>query len=210
MNDAERVAELLPELRSFISSKVPADEIDDLVNEVCLALALNANRWRGDSKFKSYAFAVAKKKVFDFFRRKYSDRDKMNRLQKQIKEEMKSGEDRAFDVWVNNDLTKSEFAVFKLVGLGRSNDEIAKELFISLDTVRSHIKSIYKKMGSSDRAKVITVAHDFLKIQDNHKEWLEKFYKTYIQLGEKGGHLTEEIRKSATQAKDSMMKRLSH
>jgi RNA polymerase sigma factor (sigma-70 family) len=209
LNDVERVTEILPELRSFVSSKISnKDDVDDVVNEVCLALALNARQWRGDASFKTYVFAIATKKVYDFFRRKYRDQARMGQLQEQIKVEITCGRNKAFDVWVNNDLTHSEFAVFKLVGLGKSNDEIAAELFVSKDTLRSHLKHIYKKMGTSHREKVVALAHDFLKIHDNHKEWLEKFYNTYVQLGEKGGHITKEMKEDASRAKDNLMKRL--
>lgn len=55
-------------------------------------------------------------------------------------------------------LTPMEFQVLKLIGQGRSNDEIAKVLFISKNTVRSHIKSIYAKLNTHSRLQLALYA----------------------------------------------------
>jgi DNA-binding NarL/FixJ family response regulator len=44
-------------------------------------------------------------------------------------------------------LTPAEERVYRLVGLGLSNKEIAKALFRAEATVRSHMKQIYSKLG---------------------------------------------------------------
>ena len=55
-------------------------------------------------------------------------------------------------------LTPTEFQVLKLIGQGRSNDEIAEILFISKNTVRSHIKSIYAKLDTHSRLQLALYA----------------------------------------------------
>jgi NarL family two-component system response regulator LiaR len=55
-------------------------------------------------------------------------------------------------------LTPTEFLVLKLIGQGRSNDEIASTLFISKNTVRSHIKSIYAKLDTHSRLQLALYA----------------------------------------------------
>ena len=55
-------------------------------------------------------------------------------------------------------LTPTEFQVLKLIGQGRSNDEIATGLFISKNTVRSHIKSIYAKLDTHSRLQLALYA----------------------------------------------------
>ena len=55
-------------------------------------------------------------------------------------------------------LTPTEFQVLKLIGQGRSNDEIAETLFISKNTVRSHIKSIYAKLDTHSRLQLALYA----------------------------------------------------
>ena len=55
-------------------------------------------------------------------------------------------------------LTPTEFQVLKLIGQGKSNDEIAAGLFISKNTVRSHIKSIYAKLDTHSRLQLALYA----------------------------------------------------
>ncbi|HOT68509.1 MAG TPA: response regulator transcription factor, partial [Candidatus Saccharicenans sp.] len=55
-------------------------------------------------------------------------------------------------------LTSTEFQVLRLIGQGKSNEEIAKILFISKNTVRSHIKSIYSKLDTHSRLQLALYA----------------------------------------------------
>ncbi|HUU38149.1 MAG TPA: response regulator transcription factor [Candidatus Desulfaltia sp.] len=55
-------------------------------------------------------------------------------------------------------LTPTEFQVLRLIGQGKSNDEIAGILFISKNTVRSHIKSIYAKLDTHSRLQLALYA----------------------------------------------------
>lgn len=55
-------------------------------------------------------------------------------------------------------LTPTEFQVLRLIGQGKSNDEIAESLFISKNTVRSHIKSIYAKLDTHSRLQLALYA----------------------------------------------------
>jgi DNA-binding NarL/FixJ family response regulator len=49
-------------------------------------------------------------------------------------------------------LTAREVEVLRLVARGRSNQEIADELVLSVRTVERHIANIYDKIGASGRA----------------------------------------------------------
>ena len=48
-------------------------------------------------------------------------------------------------------LTSREAEILELIARGRSNHDIAQELFISRETVRWHIRTLYAKIGVSDR-----------------------------------------------------------
>ena len=48
-------------------------------------------------------------------------------------------------------LTGRELDVLRLIGAGRSNQEIAEQLFLSPATVKTHFEHIYEKLGVTDR-----------------------------------------------------------
>lgn len=57
-------------------------------------------------------------------------------------------------------LTQREIDVLALIGAGRSNTEIASELFISMATVKSHVRHILAKLGLRDRPQAVVLAHE--------------------------------------------------
>ena len=57
-------------------------------------------------------------------------------------------------------LTDREREVLLLVARGRSNDEIAGELFISPHTAKSHVKNTMVKLGAHDRAQLVIAAYE--------------------------------------------------
>ena len=59
---------------------------------------------------------------------------------------------------VRSPLTAREWEVLDLVCAGRSNDEIADEFVLSLETVKSHIKSVLRKLGVHSRQEAAAVA----------------------------------------------------
>ncbi len=57
-------------------------------------------------------------------------------------------------------LTEREREVLRHVGRGRSNDEIAAELFISPHTAKTHVKNTMIKLGAHDRAQLVIAAYE--------------------------------------------------
>jgi DNA-binding NarL/FixJ family response regulator len=55
-------------------------------------------------------------------------------------------------------LSARELEVLRLVGAGSSNPTIAKELFISEATVKTHLIHVFEKLGVSDRTRAVTLA----------------------------------------------------
>jgi len=55
-------------------------------------------------------------------------------------------------------LTGREAEILRLISRGRSNRQIAEELFISRETVRWHIRTLYAKIGVHDRAEAVNHA----------------------------------------------------
>jgi DNA-binding CsgD family transcriptional regulator len=51
-------------------------------------------------------------------------------------------------------LTPSELRIVRLVAEGRSNREIAHELYVTLKTVEGHLSRVYTKLGIDGRAEL--------------------------------------------------------
>jgi DNA-binding CsgD family transcriptional regulator/pimeloyl-ACP methyl ester carboxylesterase len=57
-------------------------------------------------------------------------------------------------------ISARELEVLRLLATGKSNQEIADELVISLNTVRRHVSNIFDKTGVSNRAQAVIYARD--------------------------------------------------
>lgn len=57
-------------------------------------------------------------------------------------------------------LTEREWEVLTLVGRGRSNSEIAEELFITVATAKSHVSRLFAKLGARDRVHLVITAYE--------------------------------------------------
>ncbi|MFI7299668.1 response regulator [Streptomyces sp. NPDC050121] len=57
-------------------------------------------------------------------------------------------------------ITEREREVLTLVGRGRSNTEIAEELFITVATTKSHVSRLLTKLGARDRVQLVITAYE--------------------------------------------------
>ncbi|MEV4298811.1 response regulator transcription factor [Microbispora rosea] len=57
-------------------------------------------------------------------------------------------------------ITEREREVLTLVGRGRSNTEIAQDLFITVATAKSHVSRLLTKLGARDRVQLVISAYE--------------------------------------------------
>lgn len=58
----------------------------------------------------------------------------------------------------DNSLTLRENELLQLIAKGCTNKQIAKKLFISEDTVKKHVKNIFKKLKVTNRIAALNYA----------------------------------------------------
>lgn len=86
--------------------------------------------------------SVARKLVSTLFRT-----DSLPGAGREVEEENEAG--------TGFDFTEREYEIVRLVAKGYSNKAVARELSISLSTVKTHLRHIFKKVGVEDRAQLI-------------------------------------------------------
>jgi LuxR family transcriptional regulator, maltose regulon positive regulatory protein len=75
------------------------------------------------------------------------------------RQERKLRTNKQRDGYLNEELSERELAVLGLLAGELSTRQMGNSLFISTSTVRTHIKSIYRKLGVSSRKEAVEHAH---------------------------------------------------
>jgi DNA-binding NarL/FixJ family response regulator len=73
----------------------------------------------------------------------------------QLQNEKRLDNEKSFKVECDKyTITNRERDVLKLVLVGKSNNQIAEELYISINTVKKHLSHIYRKMNVKSRTEL--------------------------------------------------------
>ncbi|HDT14437.1 MAG TPA: LuxR family transcriptional regulator [Candidatus Aminicenantes bacterium] len=135
--------------------KVP--HVDDIIAEVHFAVFMTLRKFgEGWVPPRSFISAIVRNKVNDFVWQHHWDSSDIEELKKLRAEQVYRREAVLAQI---HTLTQSEFRVFRLLGLGLTNQEIAESLFISPLTVRTHVKRIHAKCDIQGRAKLALAAY---------------------------------------------------
>lgn len=136
---------------------VNAPCVDDLVAEVHFAVFMTLRKLGdGWAPPRSFVATIVKNKVNDLVWQHYFDSADAETLKKKRAEQAFQREEVLAQV---HTLTQAEFKVFRLLGLGLTNEEIAATLFISPLTVRTHVKRIHAKCDIKGRARLALAAY---------------------------------------------------
>ena len=82
------------------------------------------------------------------------------RLQQQIKQSQLRWQRETEEKINAYQLSEREIAVFKLYALNKQRGEIAQQLFISENTVKSHLKNVFTKLKINNRDQLIEKAYE--------------------------------------------------
>jgi DNA-binding CsgD family transcriptional regulator len=144
---------------------------EDVIAEIHFAVFLTLRKLgEGWAPPRSFVSTVVRNKVNEFLWQKQWDRDDVDWIRKHRADETVRREEALAHI---HTLTQGEFKVFRLLGLGLTNQEIAETLFISPLTVRTHVKRIHAKCGIEGRAKLALAAY-------------QACYRDHAEAGEAG------------------------
>jgi DNA-binding CsgD family transcriptional regulator len=151
----EQAVKVMP----LVRTKVPSDDVDDVMQDIRIAFWISLPAHRGEAALSTYAHSIARRRIAEYWRHAYKWKRSVRALIEDnflaVPNEPEKSEGNGKGDW----LRPAEKEVFRLLGRGMSNAEIAAALFRDVNTVRSHLKAIYRKLDSSDRVKVALLAH---------------------------------------------------
>ena len=89
-------------------------------------------------------------------------------ITRRLIEEFATARPSAEDLSAFSDLSPRELEVFRLMATGKSNGEIAAELFVGETTIKTHVTRILTKLGVRDRVQAVVLAYETGLVKRGH------------------------------------------
>ena len=165
INLEHAIEEEAQRVKPMVCSKVASTDVDDVMQDIRLSFFVSFPRFREESKLSTYAHGIAKRQVAGYFRKRYRALEQYKGLKAEL---LRRGTETGPQISPPKrgycTLSKSEKKVLILVGEGMNNAEIAETLYITVNTVRSHMKAIYKKLPQyRNRVRLALFSYRFFK-----------------------------------------------
>lgn len=153
-------AEMGPAIKTALARFVSETDRPDVEAEINASIWTALQRFEGESTLKTYLYPVVRRRIADYFRAKYRKAKLLRKATTELRDQADGLPVEDLDIVL---LSPAELRVFRCIADGSSNGEICAELHVCLDTVRTHVKHLYKKTGAPNRARLTLLAHRFWK-----------------------------------------------
>jgi RNA polymerase sigma factor (sigma-70 family) len=154
MINVEMIIEQAQKVRPLILAKVPSSDIADVLQDIRFSLMTALPRFDGKSKIETYVYAIAKRRIADYYRERQRQKKSVEAMMRKIQDDIRNTDRIEAKTLGYINMTKKERTVLFCLAQGLNNKEMARILYLSPNTIRSHLKSIYKKFGCRDRTKI--------------------------------------------------------
>ena len=144
---------------------------DDVAQEVCLAVLTALPRYRDEGRpFAAFVFGIAAHKVADAQRASIRGAVPTDDLPDRLDDARGPEEAAVHEAEVGAmpmqrgatpgpgvNLTEREMQVLRGMSQGKSNGQIGRELYLSEDTIKTHARRLFRKLGVNDRAQAVAL-----------------------------------------------------
>lgn len=148
-----------PLVSRAVAGMVSQADAPDVEAEVWVSVFTALRNFDGRSSVKTWLYPIIKRRIADHYRKKYHDGRLKLALQMQ---EMTAAGEPTDEPPATVMPTAGELRVLRALAGGLDNAKIGRSLFLSTETVRSHVKSLYKKLKLKNRGELCIFAHRFL------------------------------------------------
>lgn len=163
MINVEQIIEQTQKVKPFVLSKIPSSDVVDVLQDIRFSLITALPKFDGRSKIETYVYSIARRRIANYYREKERQKKSIEAIKKKIQDEIQSTNKIETKGLGYLNITRKEKTILLCLARGLNNKEMATVLYLSQNTIRSHLKSIYGKFGCRDRTKIALLSARLLK-----------------------------------------------